>query len=195
MHQSSVCSTPARQDGNTCIMPPRFKLYPSMVTWAPSNTLCRGQGEGGSSAGSDDSGRTGRTRRRGAAVKLAVSTPSTPATPYTPSTPATAGSPSLRFSFPECTHQVASVENLPSEGNSISFLVRSAWSPGQLAARLLLPGACEFAGAVAQTQAYTSLRGRLTASASMSANVAVKSAAVVASKGHRTLPAIPVSQL
>ena len=168
-------------------MPPRFKLYPSMVTWAPSNTLCRGQGEGGSSAGSDDSGRTGRTRRRGAAVKLAVSTPSTPATPYTPSTPATAGT--------TCTHQVASVENLPSEGNSISFLVRSAWSPGQLAARLLLPGACEFAGAVAQTQAYTSLRGRLTASASKSDNVTVKSAAVVASKGHRTLPAIPVSQL
>lgn len=61
----------------------------------------------------------------------------------------------------ECKHEIAQVETAAPEGGKTAFLVKAAWSPGHLAARLLLPGACELAGAVVQTQAYASLRTRL----------------------------------
>jgi hypothetical protein len=152
---------------------PRFKLLPSMVTWAPPQTLCRSSGREGAVGGSHavESG-TRRRRRRGREVTLAG-----------------AGA------LPACTHEVAEVEYLPApEGSKTAFLVKAAWSPGQLAARLLLPGACEFAGAVAQTRAFATLKGRLVEGAANSPSAAARSTANGAGK-RAVHESIPASQL
>lgn len=144
-----------------------------MVTWAPPQTLCRrASGEGGVRESQAMESGIRRRRRRGREVSVA-----------------SAGGP------PVCTHEVAKVEHLPAqEGSKTSFLVKAAWSPGQLAARLLLPGACEFAGAVTQTQAYATLKGRLVEGAANSPSAAVRSAANGAGK-RAVLESIPASQL
>jgi hypothetical protein len=58
----------------------------------------------------------------------------------------------------EFAHEVAKVEVLPTD---TSLFARAAWCYPFVLARLLMPGAVEFAGAVSQTQAFAALKTRL----------------------------------
>ena len=113
--------------------------------WQPPQTFCWGAEQWPSVAASPEvveSGKSGRRRRRGKEI-------------------AAGGV----VEYPECKHEIAQIETAAAEGSKSAFLVKAAWSPGQLAARLLLPGACELAGAVVQTRAFASLKTRLVAGA------------------------------
>ena len=140
----------------------RGAMLPSMVTWAPG-TLCLGPGPGltaKSNAGSDSAttasgsstvgGNKARRRRRGSDVKSPVPSCSADGDRVSSPVPGSASasaSPSAD-DRPAPRHEIATVEAVP--GAKRDFLLKAAWTPGQLAARLLMPGACEFMGAVAQ---------------------------------------------
>jgi hypothetical protein len=159
-------------------------LPPSMVSWAPPHTVCKSLcgGGGGEAAGAaqDQAPVKGtRGRRRGGGVVAATPPPSLPVA--------------------ECTHQEALVE-VARDTNKSVFMAKAAWAPGQLAVRLLMPGAVEFAGAMTKTQAYSSLRDRMLTGAAASAKAAASRPVVAADGSGRrearvaAIP-IPTSQL
>ncbi len=157
-----------------------WRLPPSMVSWAPPHTVCKSMcrvAAGAPEAALEQPPVKGtRGRRRGGA-----------AAPPPPSRVA------------ECTHQEALVE-APRDTNKSVFMAKAAWAPGQLAVRLLMPGAVEFAGAMTKTQAYSSLRDRMLTGAAASAKAAASRPVVEADArsrphAHVTPIPIPTSQL
>ena len=158
-----------------------WRLPPSMVSWAPAHTVCKRPSGGSMDAAGGVQEQTPvkptRGRRRGGAVAAARSSP-----------------------LPECTHQEAQVE--VARGSKGAFLAKAAWAPGQLAVRLLMPGAVEFANAMTQTNAYSKIRSRMLTGAAAAASAEHVPAAGLPvgsplGRGRPQLPvaAIPTSQL
>jgi hypothetical protein len=153
------------------------RLPPSMVSWAPAHTVCKRLSGGavGAAGGVQEQApvKPTRGRRRGGAV---------------------ADADARSEPLPECTHQEAQVEDW-SKG---AFLAKAAWAPGQLALRLLMPGAVEFASAMSQTHAYSKIRNRMLTGAAAAASAKHGLAAgPPLGRGSLQLPvaAIPTSQL
>jgi hypothetical protein len=126
----------------------RFKLSPSMVTWAPPQTLCRGQGGRGSSTASEEGDRAGgvtvgRRRRRGTEVRggreggggagdfppqLRSQSPAASAAGPCGEGGAGGGG---GITFTRGTLEIAKVD-LSNLGSRTARLVKAAWSPGQV---------------------------------------------------------------
>ena len=156
-----------------------WRLPPSMVSWAPAHTVCKrlSRGAVGAAGGVQEQApvKPTRGRRRGGAVAAA----------------------DIRSSpFPECTHQEAQVE-VARDGSKGAFLAKAAWVPGQLAVRLLMPGAVEFASAMTQTHAYSQIRNRMLTGAAAAASAEHGPAAglPVGSPLGRGRPQLPVAAI
>ena len=135
---------------------PRGVLPPSMVGWAPAHTKCEARhvvagnvlvpaspasASGGVLQKENSSGSVGRRRRRGAAVLIGSNQTQRCAESCQ----------DTQVHVQQGTYQEAIVQVLPGSASTSEswngLLVKVAWTPGSMAARLLMPGAVEFAGA------------------------------------------------